>query len=86
MKNICFNENLGRILSTHPLKIDVNTSIASTFLPIINAATFFSCVKKFCLLPFFATHFSSGVMQTLIQIISNFFSQKKDAQQIDLNK
>ena len=31
MKNICFDKNLSRVIWIHPLKIDVKTSIASTF-------------------------------------------------------
>ena len=34
MKNIFFTKNLGRVIWPHPLKIDVKTSIASTFLPV----------------------------------------------------
>ena len=34
MKKICFTKNLGRVIWTLPLTIDVKTSIASTFLPV----------------------------------------------------
>ena len=34
MKKICFSKNLGRVIRTHPLKIDFKTSIANKFLPV----------------------------------------------------
>ena len=34
MKKNCVTKNLGRIISTYPLKIDVKMSVASTFLPV----------------------------------------------------